>query len=222
MSSVKCETRDPDKSVEMPSVVEYLESFNRKERFFLIGTALGNPSFRLPQDFRARLSQAFGVHVPPNAFAAMDYHLDWIHASLLLPGSEDVVVHPNTEPIATGNQQDVDLLVAFDEGSITHLLLLEAKVETGWTNKQMLSKADRLRRIFGDDGMRHPQVKPHFGLMSPRTPQRLDASAWPSWMTREGVPIWLELSLTPGRRRITRCDRNGRSSATGGFFRVSP
>ena len=35
----------------MSAFIEYLRSFNRKERFFLIGTALGNPAFRLDSAF---------------------------------------------------------------------------------------------------------------------------------------------------------------------------
>ena len=38
----------------MMTLMEHLESFNRKERFFLIGDALGNRAFQLSTDFRAR------------------------------------------------------------------------------------------------------------------------------------------------------------------------
>lgn len=98
----------------------------------------------------------------------MDYHLDWLHDSLFLTpsGIDGEAVHPNTETVATGNQEDVDLLVTFEEGNITHLLMIEAKAGTGWTNKQTLSKAKRLKRIFGADGAQYPRVNPHFGLMS--------------------------------------------------------
>jgi len=68
----------------MTTLMEHLESFNRKERFFLIGDARGNRAFQLSADFRARLSEAFGIEPPSSAFVAMDYHLDWIHASLFL------------------------------------------------------------------------------------------------------------------------------------------
>ena len=83
----------------MTSLMELLESFNRKERFFLIGDALGNRAFQLSNDFRARISEAFGIEPPSSAFVAMDYHLDWIHASLFLtlPGNDDEAVHLNTE-----------------------------------------------------------------------------------------------------------------------------
>ena len=59
----------------MMTLLQYLESFNRKERFFLIGDALGNPAFQLSDDFRVELNTAFGIHPLSNAFAAMDYHL---------------------------------------------------------------------------------------------------------------------------------------------------
>ena len=60
----------------MMTLIERLESFNRKERFFLIGDALGNQSFQLSDDFRTRLGTAFGIQPPSNTFVAMDYHLD--------------------------------------------------------------------------------------------------------------------------------------------------
>ncbi len=36
----------------MMTLMEHLESFNRKERFFLVGNALGNPDFQLSTDFQ--------------------------------------------------------------------------------------------------------------------------------------------------------------------------
>ena len=195
----------------MTSLMELLESFNRKERFFLIGDALGNRTFQLSTDFRARLGKAFGIEPPSSAFVAMDYHLDWIHASLFLalPGNDDEAVHLNTETVATGTQQDIDLLIVFEVEDITHILLLEAKAASSWDNKQTLSKAKRLERIFGPDGAKYSRTKPYFGLMSPRPPKRLISHRWPAWMTREGQPIW-----------ITRCDSRGRLSAEGEFFRA--
>ena len=206
----------------MMTLMEQLESFNRKERFFLIGEALGNRAFELSADFRARLREVFAIEPPSSAFAAMDYHLDWIHASLFLtlPENDEDATHPNTETVATGNQEDVDLLVAFEEGDITHLLLVEAKAATGWTNKQLLSKAKRLEHIFGTDGAKYPQVKPHFGLMSPLRPKGLKPQPWPVWLTKDGEEIWFELKMPPGRRRVTRCDSEGKPSADGTHFRA--
>ena len=43
----------------MTTVIEYLESFNRKERFFLVGAALGNTQFQLGAAFRERVGAAF-------------------------------------------------------------------------------------------------------------------------------------------------------------------
>jgi hypothetical protein len=203
------------------TLIEYLESFNRKERFFVVGEALGNPAFRLSSDFRARLGAVFGLAIPDDALVAMDYHLDWIYASLVLDaGDDESAVLPNDERLVSGNQEDIDLLVAFDDERTVQLLLIEAKAETGWTNKQTLSKAERLRRIFGDDGARFAGVTPRFGLLSPRRPEQLESQCWPAWMTRGGEPVWLELHVPDGRRRVTRCDASGRVSAGGGFFRV--
>ena len=203
-------------------LIEWLESFNRKERFFLIGNALGNSNFSLSDEYRSKLNSVLGVHPPKHSFVAMDYHLDWIHAGLFLSSSENQVnkVHKNSGPIVTANQEDIDLLVAFEDSGFTHLLMIEAKAATGWTNKQTLSKADRLRGMFGEDGAKYPDVKPRFCLTSPRPPQLLESNQWPSWMAPGGQPIWMELEMPTERRRITRCDETGKSSADGHFFRV--
>ena len=65
---------------------------------------------------------------------------------LSLPENDEEAVHENKKTVATGNQEDADLLVAFEQGDIIHLMLVEAKAETGWTNKQMCSKAKGLSR----------------------------------------------------------------------------
>ena len=52
--------------------------FNRKERFFLVGTALGNPAFRLDSVFSQPLGGTFALEVHSDMFVAMDYQLDWI------------------------------------------------------------------------------------------------------------------------------------------------
>ena len=206
----------------MMTLLEHLESFNRKERFFLVGNALGNPDFRLSAEFQMKFRESFGIQPPNNAFVAMDYHLDWLHAGLFLalPENDEEGVHPNTETVASGNQEDIDLLVAFEVEEITHLILIEAKAATGWTNKQTLSKAERLQRIFGKDGARYPRVKPYFGLTSPRPPKQLKSDLWPAWMTRHSQPIWFELKVPTSRRRVTRCDSGGRQTAEGDFFRA--
>ena len=203
-------------------LIEWLEAFNRKERFFLVGNALGNTNFNLSDEYRTKLHSVLGIHPPQHSFVAMDYHLDWIHAGLFLSSSANQLnnVHENKVPIVTANQEDIDLLVAFEDLGVTHLLMIEAKAATGWTNKQTLSKADRLREMFGEDGKKCLNVKPSFCLTSPRPPQLLDSDQWPSWMAPGGQPIWLELEVPPGRRRITRCDQAGKSSASGDFFRV--
>jgi hypothetical protein len=207
------------------AIIDHLRSFNRKERFFLVGTALGNPDFRLGCAFRQRLSDTLALEVPSDAFVAMDYHLDWIQASAYL--SRDGVsasdVHSNAAGLVSGNQEDVDLIVAFDGSTATHVIMLEAKAETGWTNKQAGSKAKRLTKIFGKEGRDFPQLQPHFSLMSPRRPLQLQTDCWPTWMrTLEGAPLWMELTVPPGRMKLTRCDGAGKQTRDGGYFKVQP
>lgn len=199
-----------------------LESFNRKERFFLVGWALGNREFRLGPAFRRLLSSVVNPSVPSDSFVAMDYHLDWIYASAFLAATGDTnTVHPNKDSLVSGSQEDMDLVVAFSAGETAHLIMVEAKGVTAWTNKQATSKARRLEAIFGQRGDTWPHIRPHFVIVSPREPEELDCSSWPGWMKRDdGRPYWIRMELPGGLFRITRCEESGKVSREGRYWKV--
>ena len=96
----------------MLDLIELLETLNRKERFFLIRQALG--TFRLDDEFRRRLGEATCLAIPCDAFAAMDYHLEWLAAALCAYECGNVdCLFDNRQRVVRGNQEDTDLLVVF-------------------------------------------------------------------------------------------------------------
>jgi hypothetical protein len=205
------------------TLLENLSAFNRKERFFVVGWALGNPAFKLGDHFRQQMSDDVGIAVPADAFCAMDFHLDWIIGCLWLTkgvkGSYDVL---ETGEVNRSND-DIDLLIGFEEGNSTVLLLIEAKGVTGWHNKQLRAKAKRLGSIFGVDevGGLWPGVRPVFVMTSPTKMAQIDVSEWPGWMRNGDAPRhWLELVLPSGLKKIVRCDEDGKKRAEGGFWKV--
>ena len=210
-------------------IVKHLAQFNRKERFYLVGTALGNKGFSLSKDFRDQLNSKVagdGLNVPANAFVAMDYHLDCLYASLFLAsyvGQAEVYLRRGQ---ITGTQEDIDLLVAYPDSDSFHVILLEAKGVDGFTNKQMGSKADRLCKIFGDDGKKVRGVVPHFAIVCApdREPTgRLETNGWPGWMlAANGRPRWIEMGLPSGLKRVTQCDRGGKPKKGGTHWTVKP
>ncbi|MFO0652099.1 MAG: hypothetical protein U0326_38120 [Polyangiales bacterium] len=202
-------------------LVAALQMFNRKERFFLVGRALGNPAFEPSAEFRRELGAVLNVDVPAQCFCAMDYHLDWLFGALHMSanGVPSAPLSRNDGEVQ-GNIEDVDLMLAFTTATTHHVVLLEAKAESSWTNEQMRSKAARLRAIFGDDGARWPGVRPSVVLMSPSRPGRLDTRAWPAWMAPDGQFRWLRLALPEGLHKLTRCDAQGRDDERGTHWRV--
>lgn len=216
-------------------LIELLRRFNRKERFFLVGDALGNPSFKLSEDFRERLGNEVGVSIPEDALAAMDYHLDWIAAAVLAhdKGSIDGEFF-NTNDVFTGSQEDVDLLVAFkcERDENYHLIFVEAKAYASrgyasFTNSQMASKIGRLRTLFGDTVCKDARVKPKLCLISfSRPTERLKVKNWPQWAKREdsGRPYWIglnEINSPKGRLKVSRCNGEGNSSNSGNNFGIT-
>ena len=203
-------------------LIELLDQFNRKERYFLICDALGLDKFSLSEEFCKRLEFMLGVTIPTDAQVWMDYHLDWLAAAVVKwhePSESDV--YPNTD-LVRGSQQDVDLLVAFKEGGYYRLVFIEAKGYESWTNGQALAKAKRLETIFGKHGDKHPGLRVHYCLMSPRPPKRLNYDEWPDWMKPNGAPVWLELPVPYPRLEVNRWDATQRGkSASGQHFHIN-
>lgn len=204
----------------MSALIEHLRSFNRKERFILLREALGKDTFTLDEGFRVRLGSALDLSVPADAFVAMDYHLDWLQMALYLAATPSPPSPIPNSDLIKANQEDADLIVAFDREKTTHVVLLEAKMATGWTNKQLRSKAERLRLIFGRGRPGVDLATPHFVLASPKESKHIDTDTWCEWMTRDGRPLWMELRQPPGLTKVTRCTAGGKVSASGGFLSV--
>jgi len=142
---------ESDSNSAEPTLVDRLQSFNRKERYWVIRNALGTEGQPLPlsPQFRETLQQAVNRPVPENAWWGMDYHLNWLFATALL--LNDPEQHSGENEISEklflieGNQEDVDLIVAFEKT----MIVLEAKCTGSWTSKQNDSKTERLDRLRG-------------------------------------------------------------------------
>lgn len=205
----------------MQNIIEYLKDFNSKERFFLVGQILGNPDFTLASEFRDKLSDLLKIPIPADALSAMDYHLDWLYASLNLAKDKDLTkVYPNVNKLIRAQQEDIDWLIAFKGQSEYHLVLIEAKGVTSWTNKQMASKAIRFGDIFGEQGNNWPSIVPHFVIMSRSQSKGLLAEKWPQWMAPNGKILWLELPIPEYLLHVYRCNEQGRKSQNGQSWKV--
>lgn len=200
------------------NLIEILRRFNRKERFFLVGAALGNKDFSLGKEFKKNLEKKIGVPINGDVFTAMDYHLDWIDVSMKL-WNGNIRIGENFHNLnrqINKNQEDIDLMIAFKSSGRYHIVLIEAKGVTSWTNKQMDSKVKRLREFFGENGKKQKNLIVHFLLVSPRKPQRINKN-WPSWMTTDHKPNWMELTIPDNFMKVTRCDNKGIANQFGKF-----
>lgn len=125
-------------------LTECLERFNRKERYWLIRNALGDPGapMLLAPSFLKTLREKTKLEIPDDAWWAIDYHIDWLFGALqcFLRRDEKGAYHAD---LLTGSQEDFDFVVAYDRT----LILIEAKATGPWRTVQCESKFERLDRL---------------------------------------------------------------------------
>ena len=205
------------------NIIEYMKSFNRKERFHLIGQFMGNQDFRLSNETLNNISELIGVKISTEYFSAMDYHLDWVYASLAISLKSGNIPRARDLDCVTGTQQDVDFILAFEDGnSITHIVMIEAKGKTSFENAQMISKGKRLKAIFGEGGDVWENVKPHFLICSPKKPKNLKLETLPKFMInkKSGGLIWFQLNMPSFQQKVTRCNETGKSEQNGSHWKT--
>jgi hypothetical protein len=211
------------------NLIDNFKSFNRKERFYLIGQMLEKPAFRMDDKQLDEISKLIKVKIPSEYFAAMDYHLDWIYASLFLTENDaNIAFERNfTEKDGikidyqiSGTQEDVDFLLAFvDHENTTHIVMIEAKGDSYFSNAQLDSKNKRFKAICGNENT-WPNVRPHFIICSPKKPQKINIEEPAYFMFKEFKLPWLELDMGDGKNKITRCVQNGKPSNNGEHWKV--
>jgi len=213
-------------------LIENLKSFNRKERFYLVGQMLGNPEFRMDDKQLDKISALIGIKIPREYFSAMDYHLDWIYTSLFLTQEHDERPFPrnfidNNKKVdlqISGTQEDVDFLLAFvDHENTTHIVMIEAKGDSYFSNSQLDSKNKRFKAIFGNENT-WPNVRPHFLICSPKEPQNVNIEDPAYFMlTKDQNIIWFSLVMDTGKNKVTRCigsEENNKTSSEGDHWKV--
>lgn len=158
--------------MEFEDLKTLFQQFNRKERYHLVHYACGG--FGVSRPFKKKVEEALGISLVMNKlWMAMDYHLDWLSAitrllesnrpsdeaitrgldnpSNYLPGKKRIKMNQVLE----GNQQDVDLLVLgqdAEDKDLIHLIMVEAKMDSAWTNAQIETKGSRIDNIFPKSG----------------------------------------------------------------------
>lgn len=204
---------------------EYLGRFNRKERFYVVQEATRG-GFELDDTFRQRLEQKLGITIPAQTvFMAMDYHLDWIYASLFLCGHDGEVqgkVFERDRDLIKASQEDVVLLVAAPDASnpaLTNLIMIEAKGDTSWTNAQAESKASRLQSIFKPGTFEHI-LRPHYLIWSPNPSKNLRFDCFPQWALQDGEVPHLKLTMGEELRKVTCCNLEGKNLLDGDYWKV--
>jgi hypothetical protein len=208
-----------------------LELFNRKERNLLFRRALGHKEsrLRLSDTFRTEVQKELAIEheIPADAWWATDFHFDWLAGALKVHAQGKDEASKQQENLSfeerhlvEGNQEDIDLVIATDG----HLIMIEAKAYSAWSNSQMASKIERINLLHQYYATlphaSEPPIEFHFLLISPNEPKKLVAK-WPSWIHRSGGKIpWIQLPVEDTVLGVTCCDQNGSGNNATSRWRV--
>ncbi|HVW56713.1 MAG TPA: hypothetical protein VHC00_13600 [Rhizobiaceae bacterium] len=193
------------------NLVACLQSFNRKERYWVIRNILDYPDgMEISDSFLNVLNKGFDCEFERNSWWAIDYHIDWLIGALALYGNggdPGPIICDNVNRLVRGSQEDFDFIVAAGNT----IVVIEAKFESPWTPKQYKSKVSRFKQIKSYFKELCPDVKLDFGLMARRE--------------RNGVIVpQIELQGPPTKwfRRIKRWDPiSGKPSKDGSHWHIS-
>lgn len=195
----------------MAALTDLLDQLNRKERYWLLRSAVGSSFDEMDEGFKTKLCKTIGCD-PANAskkwWWAFDYHLDWIAVVLRLKAlgvapaaanADGSGLLENSDPFGNdllgGSQQDVDLLVCCED----MLILVEAKAGTGWSRSQMDSKNKRLGELA--HLAKEANISLFLVLCSPgesnvhRPREGTESSSWPEWALKDGKPYWIPMEF---------------------------
>ena len=207
-------------------LVKSLQCFNRKERYWLIRTALGDQN--LSRKFREDLTEAFRLQnqevvIPQYAWWAVDFHVDWLFGALSKLNSADSAgtVFPNNDFQIKGTQEDFDMVIAFDQT----LIVLEAKAGEAWNKGQMDKKMKRLELLAAFNDKLAQPLKLYFAITSPNETQELtNSGSLPLSASGSKLP-WTKLEFGLSNvdlLAVERCDKRGKPDAKGGHWKVRP
>ena len=169
-------------------LAQALHRFNAKERnhlmrFALLGETNPGPLTESGQGVHENFFEALSktlASAPGDAaiqlsekarcvYAAMDYHLDWLHAALwkvrkTTPQPDQPPYPKRTKAVSEGgdlqqydvmgNQEDADLILVIEDAGRAILVLIEAKGDSSFSRSQLASKLARLKLILDRDHVR--------------------------------------------------------------------
>lgn len=213
----------------MSNLISILKRFNTKERFYLISYALGNKEFTLSAEFINALNSKLSLNIPTeNVFVGVDYHLDWVYGSLELYQNNILPDNINCKnrydqqgkQMIYGTQEDSDMVICYRDNQDYHIIFIEAKGVTSWNSKQLYSKANRLKDIFGDENYKWKNVCPYFLVISPGDLCQIDDSNFPNWAFKQGKIPQLKLDIPNDLVKITRCSQSFKNDKDGAYWKV--
>jgi hypothetical protein len=208
----------------MPPAETFLDNLrrlHRDERSFLTAFVTGPVGPALGSEFLAEVQSKLGLEVPDTAFVAFDYQISSIYAAAVMTESKPGP-HQIGGGIERGNQEQVDLLLAWESGDGVELILVEAEGVTGWSGKRLLSRALWLGEVFGyGSSEAFDWVRPHFAIASPSAPPAdLPTLEWPEWMAGLDGPAWLKMPVPNDLLKVRKTTPIGKARATGGYWLV--
>ncbi len=142
-------------------------------------------------------------------YAAMDYHLDWLHAAISssiittscsdtgaigsykrVPKKAGLTSVERIQHDVMGTLEDIDLALVIEDGAMTYLVLIEAKGESSFSRAQLASKLSRLKLILDSEHvLRLDPLRCVLVLMAPEDKLQLGGSVTYADLAKYRKPV---------------------------------
>jgi len=153
----------------MQKFVQILTLLNRKERFALLTRAFGVSLSVFDNQFLIDLSASISIHIDRIDYCAVDYHIDWIAAAVILHEYDTIELFTPQQidsKLFKFTQEDTDMLIVFEANNKINIIFIEAKYDGRNDYMQMKKKSCRLENIKNLEGVADKFVF-HYVLLSP-------------------------------------------------------
>jgi hypothetical protein len=218
----------------MTDPLELLSRMSLRKPSRLANYILGPAKIVPSSSFLESLGAELGLELKAPDFFGLAIELDTLYAAFMAAATPSKELFEDRRGYIEMDRFKIDAVLAYrspigendapagsGEAPAIDLILIQGRNSGKWTGRRSKRIAERMRRVFGDDGRALPHARVRFVALGIERPNNAATAAWPAWMLHAGgTSTWLPFGRAEGELRVIRCDRHGRPRASGDFWKL--